>query len=95
MSPPMMANPISITACHWVMATLAAKTIRFANPNRLRFNFTTIACAEISAGPAHYAVGRYVEHLSGTGLVLQNNNSDELAVFTEGSFTFAMQSLFG
>ena len=39
--------------------------------------------------PDIYSVGGNVSGLSGTGLVLQNNTGDDLAVAADGSFTFA------
>jgi 6-phosphogluconolactonase len=39
--------------------------------------------------PAQYSIGGSVTGLSGTGLVLQDNGGDNLAVSASGSFTFA------
>jgi 6-phosphogluconolactonase len=39
--------------------------------------------------PAKYTIGGSVSGLTGTGLVLQNNGGDNLAVSATGSFTFA------
>jgi len=36
-----------------------------------------------------YTVGGTVDGLTGSGLILQNNNDDDLAVITDGDFTFA------
>lgn len=42
-----------------------------------------IACANV------YAVGGTISGLTGTGLVLRNNGGDDLAVLSNGTFTFA------
>ena len=54
-------------------------------------NVTDVAvtCADI-VGPT-YSVGGTVTGLTGTGLALQNNGTDTLAVAADGSFTFATQ----
>ncbi|MGD0938887.1 MAG: hypothetical protein ABR905_04175 [Terracidiphilus sp.] len=43
------------------------------------------------APPANYTIGGTVSGLGGTGLVLQDNNGDNLAVSANGAFTFAPQ----
>jgi len=47
------------------------------------------------AGQSCYAVGGAVSGLTGTGLVLQNNGTDDLTVAADGSFTFATKLLDG
>ena len=50
-------------------------------------NVTNVA---VSCGPIPtYTIGGTVAGLSGTGLVLQNNAGDDLAVTVDGAFTFA------
>ena len=39
--------------------------------------------------PVYYSVGGMVSGLTGTGLVLQNNAGDDLAITSNGAFTFA------
>ncbi len=48
-----------------------------------------------AAAPAKYAVGGTVTGLEGTGLVLQDNAGDDLAVAASGGFTFATKLLAG
>jgi len=45
---------------------------------------TLVTCSDIPS----YSVGGSVSGLSGTGLVLQNNGSDNLAISVDGAFTF-------
>jgi len=40
-------------------------------------------------GPATYTIGGIVSGLTGTGLVLRNNGADDLAIASDGTFTFA------
>ena len=47
-------------------------------------NTVQVTCADIPS----YSVGGSVSGLSGTGLVLQNNGGDNLAIGANGSFTF-------
>ncbi|NNE36917.1 MAG: hypothetical protein HKN08_01330 [Gammaproteobacteria bacterium] len=42
-----------------------------------------------SNGDAQYSVGGSVAGLAGSGLVLQNNNADDLPIFNDGPFEFA------
>ena len=48
-----------------------------------------VTTPEITCTPITYSIGGTVAGLSGTGLVLQNNGGDHLAITSDGSFTFA------
>jgi hypothetical protein len=50
-----------------------------------------MATAVWNSGVSTYTVGGTVSGLAGTGLVLQNNDGDDLAIGVNGSFTFATE----
>ena len=57
----------------------------------LLLSFVLAACSGGGGGggTATYTIGGTVTGLEGTGLVLQNNGGDDIAISTDGSFTFA------
>ncbi len=48
-----------------------------------------VSCGAAPAAPTTFSIGGTVSGLSGTGLVLQDNGGDNLAIAINGSFTFA------
>ena len=48
-----------------------------------------LACTDTTGTAPTYTVGGTVSRLAGSGLVLRNNDGDDLAVSAEGGFTFA------
>ena len=63
----------------------------------LMFPFLTAACQGTDSNDSEsssansYSVSGTVSGLSGTGLVLQNNNSDDQAITADGTFSFATE----
>ncbi len=55
-------------------------------------NVTSVAVSCVTNPLPRYHVGGTVSGLAGTGLVLRNNGGDDLAVSTNGAFTFATTS---
>lgn len=54
-------------------------------------NVTTVQVNCATTATPMYTIGGTVSGLSGTGLVLQDNNGDNLAITGNGNFTFATQ----
>jgi hypothetical protein len=52
-------------------------------------NVTNVAVACVANAPVTFTVGGVVSGLAGTGLVLQNNGTNNLAIANNGSFTFS------
>ena len=52
-------------------------------------NVTNVSVTCVTNPPPTYTIGGTVTGLTGTGLVLRNNGGDDLAVASNGSFTFA------
>lgn len=52
-------------------------------------NVTSVAVACVPNVPTTFTVGGAVSGLAGTGLVLQNNGANNLAIASNGSFTFS------
>ena len=50
--------------------------------------FIIISCKKDESGTNKFSIGGTVEGLVGSGLVLQNNGSDDLPISENGSFTF-------
>ncbi len=72
---------LSLTAGQSYVVVPTTFTSNAAMPNGLQ----TIAGPELSS----FTVGGTVTGLTGTGLVLQNNKTDDLLIAADGSFTFA------
>jgi hypothetical protein len=49
---------------------------------------TFSGCKKEDNGPKKYSVGGTVQGLTGSGLILQNNNTDDLSISSDGPFTF-------
>ena len=56
----------------------------------LFLSFVLVACfgGGGGGGTATYTIGGHVTNLSGSGLVIQNNGSDNLAITANDGFTF-------
>ena len=71
-----------------------AQTCSVANANGTA-PATNVTSVSVTCGTGTASVGGTVSGLAGSGLVLRNNGADDLAIASNGSFTFATSLLTG
>ncbi len=68
---------------------MRANSLKFGRTSGIAVVALALLLASCAKRPLTYTVGGTVSGLTGTGLVLQNNGGDDLAIAASGAFTFS------